>query len=80
MNVYFDESGNTGSNLSSIDQPVYVLASHNIPEDLASDYLNDTFGENRRQELKYTDLSKSCLLYTSPSPRDATLSRMPSSA
>ena len=29
-------------------------------------------------ELKYS--SKSCLLYTSPSPRDATLSRMPSSA
>ena len=25
-------------------------------------------------------VSKSCLLYTSPSPRDATLSRMPSSA
>ena len=25
-------------------------------------------------------LVKSCLLYTSPSPRDATLSRMPSSA
>ena len=25
-------------------------------------------------------LSRSCLLYTSPSPRDATLSRMPSSA
>ena len=24
--------------------------------------------------------NKSCLLYTSPSPRDATLSRMPSSA
>ena len=26
------------------------------------------------------DLWKTCLLYTSPSPRDATLSRMPSSA
>ena len=26
------------------------------------------------------DLSCTCLLYTSPSPRDATLSRMPSSA
>ena len=25
-------------------------------------------------------ISESCLLYTSPSPRDATLSRMPSSA
>ena len=28
----------------------------------------------------YRLISKSCLLYTSPSPRDATLSRMPSSA
>ena len=27
-----------------------------------------------------TDPSYNCLLYTSPSPRDATLSRMPSSA
>ena len=27
-----------------------------------------------------TSLFKDCLLYTSPSPRDATLSRMPSSA
>ena len=27
-----------------------------------------------------TDRLKDCLLYTSPSPRDATLSRMPSSA
>ena len=35
------------------------------------------------QELKtVSDLNKheDCLLYTSPSPRDATLSRMPSSA
>ena len=29
---------------------------------------------------KTTDFFKACLLYTSPSPRDATLSRMPSSA
>ena len=27
-----------------------------------------------------TELTITCLLYTSPSPRDATLSRMPSSA
>ena len=32
-----------------------------------------------RDEL-VNELSTSCLLYTSPSPRDATLSRMPSSA
>ena len=29
---------------------------------------------------KIVDSQKACLLYTSPSPRDATLSRMPSSA
>ena len=29
---------------------------------------------------KHAELAKDCLLYTSPSPRDATLSRMPSSA
>ena len=29
---------------------------------------------------EYAGWSKDCLLYTSPSPRDATLSRMPSSA
>ena len=29
---------------------------------------------------EYFDLSKNCLLYTSPSPRDLSTSRMPSSA
>ena len=29
---------------------------------------------------RHPDLERVCLLYTSPSPRDATLSRMPSSA
>ena len=32
----------------------------------------------KMQKLK--DQARACLLYTSPSPRDATLSRMPSSA
>ena len=30
--------------------------------------------------FRHPDLCEPCLLYTSPSPRDATLSRMPSSA
>ena len=35
----------------------------------------------QKQKLKkQEDQLKACLLYTSPSPRDATLSRMPSSA
>ena len=33
-----------------------------------------------RDESSAADQLKHCLLYTSPSPRDATLSRMPSSA
>ena len=32
------------------------------------------------QSYEFTDWSKVCLLYTSPSPRDGLLSRMPSSA
>ena len=37
-------------------------------------------GERRLRASKAAGLSAICLLYTSPSPRDATLSRMPSSA
>ena len=40
-----------------------------------------SYGELKTQStLMACGLRKSCLLYTSPSPRDATLSRMPSSA
>ena len=41
-------------------------------------YMSDMFGGC--QKLSSLDLSKFCLLYTSPSPRDRTRSRMPSSA
>ena len=46
--------------------------------------LNDEFAQlasefDTLDELK-ADLVKDCLLYTSPSPRDRTRSRMPSSA
>ena len=34
----------------------------------------------KEKEIQFVDLRFTCLLYTSPSPRDATLSRMPSSA
>ena len=42
---------------------------------------NETFYKNIfLGDVCDQDLVNSCLLYTSPSPRDATLSRMPSSA
>ena len=37
-------------------------------------------GEGKNKVIFENDVSSHCLLYTSPSPRDATLSRMPSSA
>ena len=40
----------------------------------------DKLAENVYARETETTQSRSCLLYTSPSPRDATLSRMPSSA
>ena len=38
------------------------------------------FGATPGEMDRYMGMDYSCLLYTSPSPRDATLSRMPSSA
>ena len=44
------------------------------PSPLMIDYMEKKFGLDRSR------ICMVCLLYTSPSPRDATLSRMPSSA
>ena len=41
--------------------------------------IGKTFG-HLHQSVFYKEIYSICLLYTSPSPRDATLSRMPSSA
>ena len=40
----------------------------------------DIFVTHRGMSEEYKDTTKTCLLYTSPSPRDGLLSRMPSSA
>ena len=48
---------------------------------IEAQYIGQSRNYYLRESDKYMDyLSKGCLLYTSPSPRDATLSRMPSSA
>ena len=43
-------------------------------------YTDKVLGVAANITVDVPDASSSCLLYTSPSPRDATLSRMPSSA
>ena len=42
--------------------------------------LSDSVGAGRGLQEAMMEQSNSCLLYTSPSPRDGLLSRMPSSA
>ena len=44
------------------------------------DFVNKLYETNTRNYFTYPYMYLGCLLYTSPSPRDATLSRMPSSA
>ena len=54
-----------------------ILATIPQEEFLANTVTNTIGNRNKSKDLKS---KQSCLLYTSPSPRDATLSRMPSSA
>ena len=71
-----------GLNESGYGSWPYILAielnSDNIIE-YGSDMLNVEFG-NTDDEATLNIINNSCLLYTSPSPRDGLLSRMPSSA
>ena len=53
-----------------------------VTPDMLSQKQLDMLGVESKEDIKASKIKKliPCLLYTSPSPRDATLSRMPSSA
>ena len=61
-------------NLLKGDHTLIVNGKHSVPEDLRS---QATVAANSAAVAQAADI---CLLYTSPSPRDRTRSRMPSSA
>ena len=66
------ESGQQGLAVAKAEKPELMLLQINLP---------DVTSEHVIKQLKVDDdLSSICLLYTSPSPRDRTRSRMPSSA
>ena len=68
----------TGSTQPELNVDVW---SGNHPFFTGTQKILDTEGRVDRFMKKYgMGSANSCLLYTSPSPRDATLSRMPSSA
>ena len=64
-------------------RPIYVISDSEMEElqrTQNQDELEEIRHQKKRLEESYKAQVKHCLLYTSPSPRDATLSRMPSSA
>ena len=67
-----------------IDKDGLVLTNAHVVERVDNVSVTLADGTNREGQVlgtdSITDLALVCLLYTSPSPRDATLSRMPSSA
>ena len=57
-------------------KPVQVVVTQNLePKDTVIEFTPAEFERLRQEQTIYA-----CLLYTSPSPRDRSLSRMPSSA
>ena len=83
------QSGENYLLILSIDKYIHYSSLNNAVKD-AEDFkelLLDKFqfkSENttylKNEEVTIDTIINTCLLYTSPSPRDATLSRMPSSA
>ena len=65
-------------NLSKRDRSMITVAVNQAL--YATNELRLHMGRALDNGVTQTELSEICLLYTSPSPRDATLSRMPSSA
>ena len=78
LNFYDDDSNDRtiwkiDKNLQSFE----AITEAKVADDVDFSYFFDAVDENMNY---YQSLSDTCLLYTSPSPRDGLLSRMPSSA
>lgn len=56
--VFLDECGFTGEDLAQPDQPVFVVASHNLTEDEASALKEQHFGHVKAEELKHSSLQR----------------------
>ena len=77
----FSKALSEGLIKTSAKSPTNVLIAY--LEGSEKSKLNNIANEIRKRNFNvelYHVVDKFCLLYTSPSPRDATLSRMPSSA
>ena len=62
--------------------PENIVTNHDLTKimDTSDEWIKERTGIKERRWVNDDKLSTSCLLYTSPSPRDPSISRMPSSA
>ena len=74
MTRQFEMAGNPGEN------EIIGLVSKVGKDSMRIDAVWPVISNRIRAIPEYVELFKNCLLYTSPSPRDGLLSRMPSSA
>lgn len=56
--VFLDECGFTGEDLTNEHQPVFVLAGHDLPEEVCLELKQHHFGSVRSAELKHMSLQK----------------------
>ena len=66
--------------LEKLAGTIGLLIKIQVRETLGLCFFRIVIAEQQDNIIKIWAEMKGCLLYTSPSPRDATLSRMPSSA
>jgi len=57
--VFVDESGHTGSDLLSVEQPFYTVASVSLPEETCRDLIARCFPNQTARELKYKSVHRS---------------------
>ena len=81
FNVYTTDLGEEGVDLGKLYDYDIILLDLNLPDMPGFDVLKTLrMAKVNTPIFILSGTSDICLLYTSPSPRDATLSRMPSSA
>lgn len=59
IDLFFDESGFTGSNLLDEQQPIFSVASSNIKEEKAEQILRSSFPNYKGKEFKFTNIWRS---------------------
>ena len=69
-----------GDVLGRSSQDIFDIVAALLPIQVSDSVVHETYNIPGSIDIDFINLSSGCLLYTSPSPRDRTRSRMPSSA